>query len=106
MKEINEIKATGEWVILEAREVEAVEKKTESGLILPGKTQEGQSINSSSGKKVVDLFVYDIGPDAANKVSYKKDDMVIADNYDLQIVGSDSQTFGICHYTKVKAIIK
>ena len=106
MKEIKSIKATGEWVILEAREVKAVEKKTESGLIRPGKAQDGQVVNSGAGKRVVDLFVYDIGPDAADKVSYKKGDMIVADNYDLQGCGSDTQTFYICHYTKVKAIIE
>ena len=106
MKEIKSIKATGEWVILEAREVIAEEKKTESGLILPGRSQDGQVVNSSSGKRVVDLFVHDIGPDAIGKVSYKKGDMIIADNYDLQGCGSDTQTFYICHYTKIKAVIE
>lgn len=106
MKEIKSIKATGEWVILEAREVIAEEKKTESGLILPGRSQDGQVVNGSNGKRVVDLFIHDIGPDAIGKVSYKKGDMIIADNYDLQGCGSDTQTFYICHHTKVKAVIE
>lgn len=105
MKEIKEIRACGEWVVLEAREVEAEEKKTKSGIIIPGQAAEGQTVNSSGGKKTVDLLVYDIGPDARDKVSYKKDDMVIVDNYDMQAIGTEQKTYVLCHYTKVKAII-
>lgn len=105
MKEIKEIKACGEWVVLEAREVEAEEKRTKSGIIIPGQQAEGQSVNSSGGKKTVDLFVYDIGPDAADKASYKKGDMVIVDNYDMQPISDGGKTYVLCHFTKVKAVI-
>ena len=106
MTEIKDVKATGEWIILEAKKAEEKETTTSSGLILPGKKANGQSVNTGAGKDVVDLYVYDIGPDAKEKVSYKTGDMVIVDNYDMQCFGDENKLFGICHFTKVKAVIE
>lgn len=108
MTKIKSVKATGEWVVLEAREVEAKEQKTNSGLIVPGKQANGQAMNTSKGKKTVDLFIYDIGPGVpADKINYKVGDCVIIDNYDMQCIDSgDDKTYVICHYAKIKCIIK
>lgn len=105
MTEIKSIKATSDWVILEAKEVEAKEQKTAAGLILPGKQENGQAVNTQNGKKVCDLFVYDLGPDVPADVSFKVGDNVIVDNYDIQQVGDENKDFVICHYKKIKAVI-
>lgn len=106
MTEIKSVKATGEWVICEAREVgKPEEKKTKSGIVMPGK-QGGQSVNTNAGKKSCDLFVLDIGPQVPKeKINYKVGDDVIVDNYDMQQFGDDDKDFIICHYTKIKAVI-
>ena len=106
---IDSIKATGKWVIIKAVEVEEKQQlvTTPGGIILPdgSRSTKGQDVNSSEGKKTVDLYVEDIGPDVKD-VNYKVGDCVLCDSYDLQTVGDDEkQMFGICHYKKVKAIL-
>lgn len=107
---IEEIEATCEWVIVAAKEVEKKqeEQKTKSGIVLLNQSQsKGQNVNSDNGKKTVDLFIHSIGPDAKEKVSFKKGDCVLCDPYDLQTIEDDEgNMYGICHYTKVKAIFK
>lgn len=106
---IGTIKATGEWVVLKAVKVtDSTESKTAAGITLPnGKTIKGQSVNTAAGKEVVDLVIEDIGPCVpSEKVNYKKGDIVIVDNYDLQAFGDDEENnYGIVHYTKVKSIV-
>ena len=107
MKEIKSVKAQGDWIILEARPVKAEEKKTESGLILPGKKANGQNVNSvgNNGKVTVDFFVDSIGDTAKEKATFKEGDVVIVDDYDCQIFGTDEKMFCACHFSKVKAVI-
>ena len=109
---IEEIKATNEWVVLKAVEVvEAAPKviKNEKGIITPGNPSGavGQNVNSNTGKVTVDLFIYDIGPKVPSDVTFKVGDCVLCDAYDMQTFEDDErQMFAICHYSKVKAILK
>lgn len=109
MKEIKEIGACGEWIVAEARKVEAEEKKTESGLILPGKQANGQNMNNpnSMGKVTVDFYIYSIGNKVPEDIGYKVGDMVILNDYDVQSFsdGKD-KIFCVCHYKNVKCVIK
>ena len=107
MKEINEIKAVGEWVVLEARRVEAEVKKTASGLIMPNKEAAGQNVNnpSANGKITVDFFVHSVGEEA--KTNIKVGDQVIVDDYDCQMIGDGKDNiYCLCHYKKIKCVIK
>ena len=109
---IEEIKATGEWVVLKAVKVtEEAPKviKNEKGIITPGNPNgaKGQNVNGNTGKVTVDLFIHDIGPEAKDKCGFKVGDCVLCDAYDMQTFGDDEeQMFGICHYSKVKAVLK
>ena len=107
MKEIKTVVAQGEWVVLEARKVEEETKKTETGLIMPGKEAQGQRVNNTqaNGKVTVDFFIHSIGKTAQEKATFKVGDMVIIDDYDAQIFGSSEKMFCVCHYSKVKAVI-
>lgn len=104
MKKIEKITAQGEWVVLEARKAVVEEKKC--GIILPNGTPNGQNVNGRDGKVIVDFFVDSIGDKAKDKVTYKIGDMVVIDNYDCQTIGDDDKLYGICHYSKVKAVIE
>ena len=108
---IEEIKATNEWVVLKAIEVsEKSEKiiKNEKGILTAnGKPVNGQNVNGNTGKVTVDLFIHDIGPDVPKDSVIKNGDCVLCDPYDMQTFeDDDGNMFGICHYTKVKAILK
>ncbi len=107
---IDSIKATGKWVIIKAVEVEEKQQlvTTPGGIILPdgSRSTKGQNVNSSEGKKTVDLYVEDIGPDVKD-VNYKVGDCVLCDAYDLQTIEDDNHNmYGICDCTKVKAVLK
>lgn len=106
--EIKDIKATGEWVVIECVPVsEDTSTTTASGVKLPnGKTINQQKVNTAAGKKAFDFVVKDIGPDAKDKVSYKVGDYVIVNDYDFQAIGDDAgNTYGLTHYKQVKAVI-
>ena len=110
---IEEIKATHEWVVLKAVEVaEKAEKivKNNKGIITAnGQQANGQNVNTTrpGGKVTVDLFIHDVGPSVPKDVVFKKDDCVLCDPYDMQTFEDDEgNMFGICHYTKVKAVLK
>lgn len=110
MKEIKEIKAVGEWVVLEARRVEAETKKTASGLIMPGKEAAGQSMNTPdhNGKMVVDFFVHSIGEEAKEKLkTVNVGDEVIINDYDAQPCGDGKgNIYCLVKYSNIKCIVK
>jgi co-chaperonin GroES (HSP10) len=107
MDKITSVKATGEWVVCLGVPVVEKQTKTTSGLIT-GKKSNGQSVGVNGGQKTVyDFKIFDIGPEVPkDKISYKKDDFVILDGYDMQGFGDDDTMYVVCHYTKIKAIVK
>lgn len=109
---IKNIKAVGEWVVIEARksEIKNEEKKTSSGIILPGqKKAAGTDVNTSEGKETVRLYIYDIGPDVKNP-SFKVGDEVIVDNYDIQVFSGgddvDAPLYCLTHNSKIKCVVE
>lgn len=106
MTKIKNVKAAGEWVVCIGVPVVEKEQKTQSGLIMPGKKANGQSVNTNSGKVTYDFKILDIGSSVpTDKINYKKDDFVIIDSYDMQPFGDDDTMYVVCHYTKIKSII-
>lgn len=108
MDKITSVKATGEWVVCIGEPVVVKQQKTNSGLISTGKKANGQSVGVNGGPKTVyDFKIFDIGPEVPkDKINYKKDDFVILDGYDMQGFGDDDTMYVVCHYTKIKAIVK
>lgn len=108
---IKDIKAVGNYVVLEAIPiVEKKETKTEAGIIIPGKEEEyGTNINNATntGKVKSKLVVKSIGSDVdLTKYDIKIGDEVYADNYDLQTIGdSEGKLYSLVKVTSIKCII-
>lgn len=103
MREIKEIEATGEYVILKmvVKEEGDMYKKNKSGLLVPNQDEPAQT---SSGKLELDhALVYKIGPDV-EKPSFKVGDRVIFNDYDIKYVGSKENMFGITKAGSVMAV--
>lgn len=108
---IKEIKAIGNYVVLEAVPIkEKKEVKTAAGIIIPGKEDEyGTNINNATntGKVKSKLVVKSIGSDVdLTKYNLKIGDEVYADNYDLQTIGdSDGKLYSLVKVTSIKCVI-
>lgn len=107
---INNIKAIGNFVVLKAVPIEEKkEKKTDAGIILPEQEEKyGTKVNNatSDGKIKAKLVVESIGSDIDKaKYDIKVGDEVICDNYDLQTIGDDDETYCLCKITSVKCVI-
>lgn len=104
MREIKEIEATGEYVILKmvVKEEADMYKKSKSGLLVPN--QENAATQTSSGKLELDhALIHKIGPDVENP-SFKVGDRVIFNDYDIKYVGSKENMFGITKAGSVMAV--
>lgn len=109
---ITDIKAIGNYVVLEAIPIqEKKETKTKAGIIIPGKEEEyGTNINNATntGKVKSKLVVKSIGSDVdKTKYDLKIGDEVYADNYDLQTIGdSEGHIYSLVKITSIKCVIK
>jgi len=107
MREIKEIKATGEYVVLQMvvkEEGSEMFKKNKSGILLPNSDEVGQTANTGNGKLQLEhAVVHDIGPGVENP-SFKKGDKVVFNDYDIKYVGSKENMFGITKATGVMAV--
>lgn len=111
MKEIEEVKALGENVVLKIEIVEAEEKKTSTGLIKPGKeAKSGQVVNTPqhNGKVTANFYVHSIGKLVPADAEIKVGDMAIINEYDGQTFtdgrGEDGM-YVVCHWKNVKVAL-
>lgn len=109
---LKEVKAVGNNVVLKAikSEIKIEEKKTASGIILPGEEQKsGTKINDVNGGKVrVKLVVHSIG-DAVDREKYKFEvgDEVVCNDLDLQTIGDEEgNIYSLTRDVSVRCVVK
>lgn len=105
MREIKEIDATGEYVVLKIvvkEEGDDMYKKNKSGLLIPNQDS-APTANTGSGKLQLDhALVYKIGPKVDDD-SFKVGDKVVFNDYDIKYVGSKENMFGITKASSIMA---
>lgn len=94
---INEIKAIGEYVILELEEIQEDVYKQKGKLLVPTQNQEVKKSNWRAK-------IYDVG-ELVDKQKFNKDDYVIFNDYDIKYVG-DEKIYGITKASSIMAFYK
>lgn len=104
MKDIKNIKATGNYVVLKMvvkDQDEGMYKKKKSGLYVPNQEEE-QAAPAGGGKMQLDhALVHEVGPDVKDP-GFKVGDKVVFNEYDIKYVGRKENMFGI---TKAESIM-
>lgn len=109
------ITPVGDRVVIRFTPVEKKEKKTKSGLVLPGQDEEGvgQTYGGSQGQKhraIIEAMGPDVDP---KKVGFDVGDWVIFNNYDLMAIDfpdpenpTETITFGLTKPDSIWGIFK
>ena len=95
MREIKDIKATGEFVVLKmvVKKQNDDFKQKKSGLYVPN--QPSEQTSTGGGKIELDYaVVHEVGPNVEDD-SFKVGDRVIFNDYDIKYVGSEKNMYGI-----------
>lgn len=108
---IKSIKATGDYVVLKVVKTKIEDtKKTKSGIILPNQPNAAAETNVNGERVVAAFYVDSIGPVVdITKYGFKKGDEVIANQYDLQYMGTpddEDSLYALCKAESIKCVVE